>query len=72
MTVDFASLAALLMLFVGGSGLGVQAHFLGDLASRSWAVRVDPPDWHPYALGLPWVLVSVLAAALAVEINWLA
>jgi hypothetical protein len=67
-----ASVARLLAesLDVGGFGLGVQAHLLGDLASRSWAVRVDPIDGHPYAFGFPWVLVSV-AAALAVEINWL-
>lgn len=67
-TLDFAGLAVILMFFVGLLGAATQAHLLGaDLWRSRKSIGEELQEKHPYVFYAPWVLVSVLAAALIVE-----
>jgi hypothetical protein len=68
-TWDFAGIAVFTMAFLGTLGASTQAHFLGTDLRGGQSAGSRLLDEQPFVFGAPWVLVSVLAAALVVEIT---
>jgi integrase len=68
-TWEFALSAVLIMLFAGSGGAAVQAHFLGRDSAIGKPDRTGDDLFakRPFVFGAPWVLASVLAAALFVK-----
>ena len=61
--------AVLIMLFAGSGGAAVQAHFLGGDSAIGKPDRTGDDLFakQPFVFGAPWVLASVLAAALFIK-----
>ena len=70
-TWSFAVIAIVTMFVVGLLGAAAQAHLLGSNLRGGRSAGEEFMENDPFVFYAPWVIVSVLAGALALEINYL-